>query len=1734
MADFSNDLNLALRIRALVEGQDAVVDLGSSFIDLNQRIENLIRGLTAISGSTEGAQREFEYLADVAQKYGLKILDLSDNYVKLIASSKGTALEGEAVKKVFESVSGAMSVLGGDTITTHRAFNALSQMMSKGQIYSEELKGQLAEAIPGALGIMSRALDISTADLLALMEAGALGSEVLLPFADQLSQEFGNLATTGRTFTQAVNDLKNTWALLMKRLEDSSGAFAGLTSGIELLSKSSGVLAGVVGAGLAVALQKSIAAIGNMVIATKAGYDSFRLYGTAAQKAAADALAKAAADERAAAATAQAASVQAQAAANTVEQSNLSVAAKEREIAALIAKNATLDSVTAATNASALAESRLLNANAANATAIDNLNAARLRAAAATTAGNVAALESLKISIASEASASANLRAANLSLQAATRRVAIIEQQIIAERQASASGQASAEIEARRAVLVERLNIARERATAATERFALAQQKLAASEAALATAGGQALLAAQKDLVVKEQALAKSNQQVAAAEREVLASRAKVNALIAEGGSVQALATAKQELALIERQRDVLQSRRIAADTAATEAQLRLAAATQANAAAQANLARSQGVLSILWGGLTGPAGLIALMVAGFAAMAYAFREQDEATKSLTKSTDEYAESLKKMGASATVESIRLLEDQRKERERLVDSLKDEFVAREEVAAGMRSGAVDANFLADAEFNVSQAAIKLEKAQSDLAETEAKISNGRSALIYRTADVIDSLERNRFSSDALSEAIRAQRVEIEKLEKQKEAGLAVDRRMDASYKNLARLRKEAATANANLTESQNQYNAAFSDYAKRQKELSLDAEGTTQSLEEQGLTTEQLSARFKQLTKSQLDATNRVNQLKNAITELTARQENLGTSMRAEIELQERLAVATGNTEKQRSAAIAKAQIEQELSIQGVAIAETTLRALEEEIVQKKILLETNPKLEKQTAEQIAKLEAQVIAQKAQVAQRTANAKAATIEAEAARVAGEILSQSLERQRREAAQAQIDLAELRQQYIDMASAGDGMNELLRILQLIRDKEKEIADQASNTELSVNAAFRSLGLNAEEVLTGMDFETRKTIDALKTLAINGELTGVALKQAMDKAIDLADSETEIKAVIKALEAMKLAGVLSSADVNVAISALELKLSSLKASVDPVTRALETLGIDVPEKLAAVAEAARVSFEEIGKGGQTIENVRAAFLEWAEASLAASEASGKLPDPMLKTVAASLGLTTALESLTNAMKRSNPELDKLADRYQNLSRIASDRVSSIEETGRAQLDALQTEADYYRAIGATSVAMQKEQEISRKRIEIAKAVTVAKIAELRAQLAEQGVAAARLEYGKASNALYEQERQSIEAKVAAINAEIEALLRLQELQGQSAKNLAANSDLTERSTDATNEHAEAAQKDAEAADEQSKSYEKMEDKATGAIRELSALSKGMNELLSEMLHVQDVGTLFGNQWSGALGELKLALDQTEGAIRHNLQIIGPYAGQFERSANAANTARKAYLEQAIAATSLTLELTDLNDSVAANTYELERMIFEAEKSKESMGLLDDARLDDLQNAIDAAKDKLRDLSDEALSARQRIEELNAEIAQEKGDTATADRLKLQLEQQQAIADVERDLAEARDAQNTDLIALYETQLAKLDELYRIKEKNLESDIKAQKLAEQQKNTKDKTQDDKPTINTGSTGTAPSGGVTTINNTFLIDPTKLANEEWVKRNVMPTIEKVGRLRA
>ena len=472
---------------------------------------------------------------------------------------------------------------------------------------------------------------------------------------------------------------------------------------------------------------------------------------------------------------------------------------------------------------------------------------------------------------------------------------------------------------------------------------------------------------------------------------------------------------------------------------------------------------------------------------------------------------------------------------------------------------------------------------------------------------------------------------------------------------------------------------------------------------------------------------------------------------------------------------------------------------------------------------------------------------------------------------------------------------------------------------------------------------------------------------------------------------------------------------------------------------------------------------------------------------------------------------------------------AKRTKEVTDASHHYVSALERLADAEISGLQAEIDLAEAKGDTYEASRKSVELAQLEARWAKAIAEAKLAGIAAEKASTAAAIAALQAKNDNAEATQKEIAALQLKLVALGKEAEA----EQLAAQ-AKELAAQSAgqqtrQTERATEAVDINTAAAEGNAKANREAAQSYTLMEDAATGAVRELSQVSAGTNALLSQMLGLRDAGKLFGSEWTGELGKLKLALNQTEGAIRHNLSIIGPYAGQFEKSANAVNAVRKAYLEQAIAAESLGAELTALNDDAAANERALSDLASQAANAKKGFGLLDSERLAKLQSAIDAANDKLREMRQVTQDARDDLAELNAEIAAEKGDTDKADRLQLELDRKRAIADADAKLAEAQAANNAELVALYEEQKRKLEELYRLKEKNLEADIKQRKNESAGTNTTNST----TTTAAPSAPSALDGGNTTVNYHISADVSSLATEDFWRRRVLPISDKVNRLR-
>lgn len=143
--------------------------------------------LTAVTGSSEQARREMSFVSDEAERLGINIQGATKDFTLLSAASAGTALEGQKTRDIFSSVAESARVLNLSAADTSGALRAISQIMSKGTVQAEELRGQLGERVPGAFQIMARAIGVTTEELNKMLEQGEVIADEVLPlFAAEL------------------------------------------------------------------------------------------------------------------------------------------------------------------------------------------------------------------------------------------------------------------------------------------------------------------------------------------------------------------------------------------------------------------------------------------------------------------------------------------------------------------------------------------------------------------------------------------------------------------------------------------------------------------------------------------------------------------------------------------------------------------------------------------------------------------------------------------------------------------------------------------------------------------------------------------------------------------------------------------------------------------------------------------------------------------------------------------------------------------------------------------------------------------------------------------------------------------------------------------------------------------------------------------------------------------------------------------------------------------------------------------------------------------------------------------------------------------------------------------------------------------------------------------------------------------------------------------------------------
>ncbi|AUG53941.1 tape measure protein [Thalassospira marina] len=173
--------------------------------------------LLSVAGTHEKAAAEMNYVRTQADRLGLALQSTTDQYSQVAAAAKGTVLQGQPARDIFEAVSEAMVVLNKSSADTQGALTAITQVMSKGTVQAEELRGQLGERIPGAFQIAARAMNVSTQELGKMLELGQVTAEDFLPkFAAELRK------TYGEALPSATRRASSEWNRMMNVITDSA------------------------------------------------------------------------------------------------------------------------------------------------------------------------------------------------------------------------------------------------------------------------------------------------------------------------------------------------------------------------------------------------------------------------------------------------------------------------------------------------------------------------------------------------------------------------------------------------------------------------------------------------------------------------------------------------------------------------------------------------------------------------------------------------------------------------------------------------------------------------------------------------------------------------------------------------------------------------------------------------------------------------------------------------------------------------------------------------------------------------------------------------------------------------------------------------------------------------------------------------------------------------------------------------------------------------------------------------------------------------------------------------------------------------------------------------------------------------------------------------------------------------------------------------------------------------
>ena len=171
-------------VEAFQRGVQAVGDFGRASLDAAQQVRGIDTSLRASLGSAEAAGESYQFASETLNRLNANVREGTRQYAALIAATQSAGVEQDLANEFFESFTQTLVSNGLAAEAQNRAFNASSQIFAKNRLSAEELRQQLAEALPSAIGIVANGLgeigltaNGTTEELNELLESGSVSAE---------------------------------------------------------------------------------------------------------------------------------------------------------------------------------------------------------------------------------------------------------------------------------------------------------------------------------------------------------------------------------------------------------------------------------------------------------------------------------------------------------------------------------------------------------------------------------------------------------------------------------------------------------------------------------------------------------------------------------------------------------------------------------------------------------------------------------------------------------------------------------------------------------------------------------------------------------------------------------------------------------------------------------------------------------------------------------------------------------------------------------------------------------------------------------------------------------------------------------------------------------------------------------------------------------------------------------------------------------------------------------------------------------------------------------------------------------------------------------------------------------------------------------------------------------------------------------------------------------------------